>query len=348
MKNNKINGLILGCCLLPSVGYAEVDKATENKAEKQSDKPDPKENVSESVEDAANASGKRGVLTPEGRFVLDTSFNYSQNSSNKVSIVGYTVLPTLLVGRIEVSDSDRTTITLGLTGRYGITNRLEAEFRIPWVYRNDQLVTRPIQDGASDTTEVVTTDGSALGDIEAALRYQLNMDSAPYWVGSIRVKSTTGRSPYDISVNPTNNSLRKVPTGSGFWSVESGVSMIYPTDPAVLFMNMGYIYNIEDTVGSGTSRAKIDLGDTISFGAGMGFAVNPDFSFSLGLNHKTILKSKINGSSANNAQLLHLDTISLGTNFAVSDKLTVNVSAAAGLTEDSPDFQLTVRVPFRW
>ena len=337
---NKINRKLywVCCSLLPTVCLAEGEQSPSNQSQQ--------EEPQKRIQTVADVFEQPGVLTPRGTFVLDASFNYSQNSSNKVSIVGYTILPTLIVGRIEVSDSDRTTITVGLTGRYGITNRLEAEVRVPWVYRNDQISTRPIQDGASDDTEVLTLDGSAMGDIEAALRYQLNMDSAPFWVGGLKVKSTTGKSPYDLELDTTTNTFTDVPTGSGFWSVEPSLTMIYPTDPAVLFVNLGYIYNFEDTVDFGDSEAEIALGDTISLGAGMGFAVNPNFSFSLGLAHKTILKSKVNGASADSAQLLQLDTISFGANLAINPKLSVNVSAAAGLTEDTPDFQLTIRVPY--
>ncbi|MDF5484896.1 transporter, partial [Vibrio parahaemolyticus] len=117
-------------------------------------------------------------------------------------------------------------------------------------------------------------------------------------------------------------------------------------DPAVLFASISYIYNLEDTVKVGDTKADVELGDTISLSGGMGFAVNPDLSFSLGLSHKTILKSKVNGSSADDAKLLQLDALTFGINYAFSQRSSINISAQAGLTEDTPDFQLTVRVPF--
>ncbi len=289
---------------------------------------------------------KPGVLTPKGKWSFDTSFSYTQNSSNKVSVVGYTVLPTLIVGRIEVSDADRTTITLGLTARYGLSNATELEARLPYVYRNDQVSTRPIQDGASSEVVNTSMDGGALGDIEFAVRHQFNFESAPYWIGGLRVKSDTGHSPYEISFDDDTNSYSDVSTGSGFWSFEPNITMIHPVDPAVLFAGLSYIYNLEDNVSVGDTSADVDLGDTISLSGGMGFAVNPALSFSIGLSHKTILKSKVDGSSADDAKLLQLDTFSFGINYAFSKRSSVNVSGQAGLTEDAPDFQLTVRVPF--
>lgn len=124
------------------------------------------------------------------------------------------------------------------------------------------------------------------------------------------------------------------------------MTMIYPTAPAVLFANVSYIYTLKDTVSTGDSKVDIDLGDTISLSGGMGFSVNPSLSFSLGLSHKTILKSKINGSTSDEAKLLQLDSFTFGVNYAFNKKTSINVSAQAGLTEDTPDFQLTIRVPY--
>ncbi len=289
---------------------------------------------------------RSGVLTPKGQLTFDASFSYTQNSSNKVSVVGYTILPALLVGRIEVSDSDRTTLTTSLSARYGIRDDTEIELRVPYVYRDDDISSRPIQDGAESETDDNSIDGGGLGDIEFAIRHQFNFETTPYWVGSLTVKSTTGDSPYEVDTDPNTGAFKDVPTGSGFWSVEPGISMLYPTDPAVLFANVSYIYNIEDDVNVDGTNVDIDLGDTISLGAGVGFALNPDLSLSFGLNHKTILKSKVNGSTTENSKVLQLDTINFGASYMYSPNNSFSVSAQAGLTEDSPDFQLTFRMPF--
>ncbi|KOO02149.1 transporter [Vibrio nereis] len=288
---------------------------------------------------------RSGVLTPKGQVALDASLSFTQNSSNKVSVVGYTVLPALLVGRIEVSDSDRTTITASLSMRYGLSDDTEIEVRWPYVYRSDQISTRPIEDGAESETINKSLSGGGMGDIEFAIRHQLNFDTTPYWIASLTAKSAYGKSPYEIDVNPDDNTYTDVPTGSGFWSVEPAISMLYPTDPAVLFASFSYIYNFEDSLVVNGSRVDIDLGDTISLGAGIGFALNPDLSLSMGLGHKTILDSKINGAKPDDSKLLHLDTLNFGINYAFSPETSLSINAQAGLTEDSPDFQLTIRVP---
>ncbi|PSW22306.1 hypothetical protein C9I98_01180 [Photobacterium sanctipauli] len=285
-----------------------------------------------------------GVLTPKGSFVLDTSFSFTQNSSNTVNVVGYTVLPALIVGLIEASDTDRTTLTFGLTGRYGITNRLEVEARIPWVYRYDSISRRANDGQPSTAPETQTFSDSDLGDLEAAFKYQINMTGAPYWIAGVRFKSTTGRSPFETSGD-------ELSTGSGFPSIEPNLTMIMPLDPAVIYANLSYIWNIKDDVSfddadGNRQSVELDLGDTIGFSAGMGFSVNPKFSFSLGLSHKTIFKTKQDGQNVDNAKLLQLSSMSMGANYAINPETTLNVGINAGLTADAPDFQLTVRVPY--
>ncbi len=319
--------------LFTSPLYAETEEQTADEASQ----PRRAQTVSDVID-------RPGVLTPKGKFGIEASLNYSQNSSNTVNVIGYTVLPALLVGRIEVADADRTTMTLGLTGRYGITNATEIEVRVPFVYRDDQVSGRELGTGNNrDFNRDVS--GGGIGDVEFAIRHQFNFDTAPYWVGSLRVKSDTGKSPYEIASDELTNVLEEAPTGSGFWSVEPGISMIYPTDPAVLYASLSYIYNFENDFDISDTNQEIDLGDTISLGGGMGFAINRDLSLSIGFSHQTILKSKINGVTDSDAKMLQLDSLNFGINYALSPTTAINISAQAGLTEDTPDFQLNVRIP---
>jgi hypothetical protein len=66
-----------------------------------------------------------GILTPPGKIVLEPSFQYSYSSNNRVALVGYTVIPALLIGLIDVREVKRNTLTAALTGRFGLTNRFE-------------------------------------------------------------------------------------------------------------------------------------------------------------------------------------------------------------------------------
>src|SRR5512133_4333537 len=83
-----------------------------------------------------------GVLTPPGHYVLEPSLQFGYSSSNRVALVGYTIIPALLIGLIDVREFKRNTFTAALTGRFGINNRLEVEARVPYVYRSDSAISR--------------------------------------------------------------------------------------------------------------------------------------------------------------------------------------------------------------
>ncbi|MEO7232925.1 MAG: acetate kinase, partial [Polaromonas sp.] len=78
-----------------------------------------------------------GILTPKGKYILEPSVQYVYSSSNRVALVGYTIIPALLIGLIDVREVKRNTVTGALTTRYGLTNRFELEARLPYVYRSD-------------------------------------------------------------------------------------------------------------------------------------------------------------------------------------------------------------------
>src|SRR5471030_2030254 len=90
-----------------------------------------------------------GVLTPRGKLVLEPSMQFGYSSSNRVVLVGYTIIPALLIGLVYVREEKHNTSTATLTGRYGISNRTEVEVKLPYVYRSDADVSREIFTGSA-------------------------------------------------------------------------------------------------------------------------------------------------------------------------------------------------------
>lgn len=74
---------------------------------------------------------------------------YGYSSSNRVALVGYTVIPAILIGLVDVREVKRSTLTMALTGRIGLTRRLEAEVRLPYVVRRDDAISREIFTGTA-------------------------------------------------------------------------------------------------------------------------------------------------------------------------------------------------------
>nr|WP_229220101.1 hypothetical protein [Rugamonas fusca] len=112
-----------------------------------------------------------GVLTAKGHYVLEPSLQFGYSSSNRVALVGYTIIPALLIGLVDIRELKRNTVTATLTGRYGVGPRTELELKVPYVYRSDSTVSREILTGTG-VDRAFDTSGKALGDIELALRHQ--------------------------------------------------------------------------------------------------------------------------------------------------------------------------------
>ena len=284
--------------------------------------------------------GQGGVLLRQGQVVVEPSLDFALVETNRVEVAGFTVLPAILVGNFTISQVERETLTAALTGRVGVTDRLELEARVPYVRRDDTETRRPIGTGSS-ADETVNLDGNGLGDVEFAAHYQINDGSRgwPFFVGNIRGKSDTGTSPFDVDTDSSGNPT-ELPTGTGFWSVQPSITAIMPTDPAVIFANLNYTWNIaRDIDGFG----DIDPGDTFGGSLGIGFALNEKLSISMAYDHIYVLKTTQNDEDTNSA--FHIGRMLFGGSYRLSDLATINLNFAVGVTEQAPDIQTELRVP---
>jgi hypothetical protein len=146
-----------------------------------------------------------------------------------------------------------------------------------------------------------------------------------------------------VTIDPATGLQTELPTGSGFWGIQASLTTIYPSDPAVLYGGVSYLYNIGREVGA--SFGSVNPGDAMGFNFGMGFALNERISLSIGYDHSAIGKTKQNGAALLNSVLTHVGSLVLGYSFRLSDRTNLNLSLGAGLTEAAPDVQLTLRIP---
>jgi hypothetical protein len=303
-----------------------------------------------------------GVLTQPGQYVLEPSLQYGYSSSNRVALVGYTVIPALLIGLVDVREVKRNTVTGALAARFGVTKRLELELRAPYVYRSDATVSREIFQGAANE-RVFSNSGQHPGDLEIGARYQLNEGGIdkPFYISALRLKSRTGTSPFDVVTdcaqrcvgNTTGTGLPlDLPSGSGFYSMQAGLTALFPSDPAVFFGSVTYMHNfprndVSRKVLNGEREylGRIAPGNVLGFNFGMGLALNEKSSFSIGYDHSSIARTLINGQPAVGSVRTQLATLLLGYSYRLSNTTSLNVSVGAGLTRDTPDVSLTIRLP---
>ena len=205
--------------------------------------------------------------------------------------------------------------------------------------------------------------GRAIGDIELAARYQINDGGAdrPYYIGSLRYKARNGRDPFEVVTDcvvtcgdgTSGTGLPvELPTGSGFQSLQPGITFLYPSDPAVFFGSLSYLHNFKRSNlsrrllgGTRESIGTLDPGDVFGFNFGMGLALNERASFSLGYDHSSLSRTRQNGVVVPGSVRIQLGTLLLGFSFRLNDKRSVNLALGAGMTRDTPDVTLTAKFP---
>src|SRR5262249_54103083 len=134
----------------------------------------------------------------------------------------------------ETEKVERTILDGALTLRLGIFRDFQAEVRMRYGYIWDDLTT--------ETTEVTRTN-SGIGDVEAALSYQLLRERGwiPDTILSVRGRFPTGDDGF--GGNPNKPAL-----GSGFYGVQGSVTVVKAIDPAALFATALYSHNFSRTV----------------------------------------------------------------------------------------------------
>lgn len=307
--------------------------------------------------DIASVLEERGLLTPSGEWVIEPSLQYNQISSLSVAIDGFTLIPALAIGLIDVSEVQRDTITAALSFRVGLSRRLELGVRAPYVWRHESIRGREVLVG-SELDRITSSNGEGLGDVEFGIHYQFNrtVTGKPFFIGNLRAKSRSGTAPYEVESRQIRNDdgavlgeiLTEQPTGSGFWSVQPSLTMIFPTDPAVIFANISYLANLKRDIGKG--RGWIDPGDAAGLSFGMGIALNDRIATSFGYDHNVVFRTRRQFDSGMEPVFdrFHIGTLLWGLSYRSSARTTINVSTGIGVTESSPDVQLSVRLPMKF
>tara|TARA_B100001939_G_scaffold314113_1_gene298313 strand:- start:7352 stop:8659 length:1308 start_codon:yes stop_codon:yes gene_type:complete len=295
-----------------------------------------------------------GVLTPKGQLTIEPTLTASHTSSNRFFFQGVEFVDSVLIGVIEATETRRNYISGQLGFRYGLTNRMEVSTKVPFIYRDDRVESTIVSeqndnDGSSTTLQDLS--GEGLGDIEFGIQYQLNdgQENWPYFVANIRAKSRTGEGPFEVD-RDEDGLETELATGSGFWSVEPSLTMIYQTDPAVFFTNFGYIWNIGRDVNFQNEDifiSHVDPGDAVTGNFGIGFALNETLSMSFGYQHNYIFgtETEINGRFTQSRDF-QVGSLLFGLALGLGERTGLSMNVAVGVTDDSPDVEFTLRMPF--
>lgn len=299
----------------------------------------------------------------DGRFSLETGLTYSHYDTRQLVLNGFLALDAIFLGNINVDQINADNFTLDLTGRYNLGNRWQFDLNVPTIYRESTYESAGAAGGATDqVSDKTITRDPAIGDVSFGVSYKFldEKPGRPDAVFSLRVKAPTGEEPYGIKLLPTENDNLSVPeelpTGNGVWSVTPGISVVKTIDPAVLFGNLSYTYNFEesfDDISPAIDQrvgGKVKLGNWFQYGLGMAFALNERMSLSMSYSQLISKKSEIKQDGGDWQTVASSDAnaayFNIGMTYALSDQLTMVPNLSIGLTPDAPDFSFSLKFPY--
>ncbi|WP_186101974.1 hypothetical protein [Burkholderia gladioli] len=297
------------------------------------------------------------------KLTIDWGINDTYYDRRQLQLSGFLALDAIFLGNLNLGQTKSHQLSSDVDVRYGLTSRINVDVDVPYVYRASSFIVGGAG-GAASTLSDASGTSHALGDVNFGIYYQFlkETQNLPDVVGSLRVKAPTGTSPFGIKlrqIDPNNTNLvapDTLPTGTGFWSITAGMSVLKTYDPIVLFGSLSCTYNvarsfsdISSVVGQ-TQPAKVKLGDIVQIGGGVALAFSERDSASIAytLAFEPETKTKAPGESWQKVpgSQTTASTLNFGLNHVFNKHLTMNASVAVGLTPDAPNFVVGVRFPY--
>lgn len=294
-------------------------------------------------------------------FTLETGVSYSHSDRRQLTLEGFLALDAIFLGNIKLDNVKSDTVQFDVTGRYGVSDRLQFDFNAPFLYRSSTFESAGVGGSAVTTGERDVTNAD-IGDVSAGAYYRLfpETPTTPDVVFNVRVKAPTGKHPYGIKFTKVNDvsAPDDLPTGNGLWSLTTGLTFVKTVDPAILFANIGYSHNFSrkfsDISGSPNTKTsgEIDLGDSYQIGGGFAFALSDRMSTSMSYAHRFSQKARIKTAGSGWDSVTGSDasagSLNFGVTYAMSEQLSMVANVGMGVTPDAPDVTVGIKFPYNF
>ncbi|MFZ4539174.1 hypothetical protein, partial [Propionivibrio sp.] len=184
-----------------------------------------------------------------------------------------------------------------------------------------------------------------VGDFSVSLSKTLAEETAktPSLVMRLGYVHDNGKDPFNA-----------VPIGGGFRSVEASLSAFKRIEPLVLYGHLSYSHGWSTTAtyldGATYYTSEITPADGYGLGLGASLAATPEISLDAGLSFDFKGKNKVaplEGNAYNTARTV-AGYFHFGSTFVLDKNLSLNLTAAAGVTDDAEDFIFMASLPYRF
>jgi hypothetical protein len=267
-------------------------------------------------------------LPKEGNLEITYGFSYAYNDTD--------VLEKLIDPAVDHSNNHN--IVNSIFFKYALLDNFSIDSSIPFVYKSDQR---------STSKEMNATD---IGDLTFGAIWQPKKSDGDkptvMFNGSLVIP--TGTSPYKIDAD---NALS---TGSGFYSVSTGVSISKSLDPVFAFGSASFYYpfNASDLSQrrQGLTLTKVTPGNTIGLSIGMAYALSYTVSLNTSLSYAYTTAYKyswLDGTQTTSGSSTSA-VFNVGTGWRLSPERTISTSLGIGLTNAASRFTFSFSIPFEF
>ena len=314
------------------------------------------------IETAPSLSTAGGVLTPKGQFVIDPSIEFDYWSQNQLGVNGFQIIPGITFGNIFVTRFEQNILTAAATARYGVTDRLELNVKIPFVY-NSGSTSSLIPVGPAAELLSVSANGASIGDVQFGASYQINSgdNGWPIFVVNGLFKTATGTSPFQVPIitlnDPNGQFLSGTPkslaTGTGFYAATPSVTVLLPTAPGVLFANLQDQHNfgatqpIQDRQGGPPTQVLLQPGESPAITFGIGFALNDRAALTFSYQQTHVFSAFANRQEIAGSPY-SFGTFNFGLGYQISQSTRLNLSVGIGTGPNTPAAKVLLEVPYKF
>jgi hypothetical protein len=252
-----------------------------------------------------------GLLLPEGAVEIEPSFSYLYQESTE-----------------DFTKDREDNVEASVTARIGLPWDSQFELTVPYGY---------VEERTSTLGPETDRNVHGFGDIQIGLTHQLLRERGwvPDVLASVNWSANTGKGDPLVSDDPA--------IGSGYHSLQAGLTFVKSQDPLVFFGGVNYLANLPTE----TPAGRVDTGDGVSLRLGTALAASPYTSLRFAVSSIFAGNRSVDGQDQTESDQ-RAASFEIGGGTVLGDSTLLDVSATIGITDDAPDFQFAVSLPTRF
>jgi outer membrane putative beta-barrel porin/alpha-amylase len=257
------------------------------------------------------------LLLPFGRNQFTPSFTYTRRTGD---------FPVVVNGQVAEEDVRRNEFAFLASLFVGLPFDSQLELGLPYNLVEQKIVDKVLGTAVNESSNT----GHGLGDFSVGLAKTV-LREKHWWpdvVLSVNWNTGTGESDDN-----------DVPLDGGFQELTGAISFTKRQDPLVFVGEAFYEAAFEHN--------DIEPGDTLGFDIGTFLAASPSTSLRMVLNQSFIDEFKVNGESINGSDQVQ-SILTFGASVILGRDVLLDGAVGIGLTDDSPDYSVSVSLPIRF